>query len=120
MQGAGGQMTRDFTTSIKSYAITVEFKLKPGCRERFLTLVRDNAAASVREEAACSRFDVLVPRDAARTDMVILYEIYADRAAFDVHLATRHFLEFDKATKDMVLAKLIGEFDAHENVKRAS
>ncbi len=27
---------------------------------------------------------------------VALYEIYADRAAFDAHLATRHFLEFDE------------------------
>ena len=53
---AGGMPAR------RSYAITVEFRLKPGCMDAFLTLVRDNAAASVREEAECSRFDVLVPR----------------------------------------------------------
>ena len=106
--------------SKKSYAITVEFKLRPGCMDEFLALVRDNAATSVREEADCSRFDVLVPRGGTRPDSVTLYEIYADRAAFDVHLATRHFLEFDRATKDMVLAKLIGEFDADENAKRAA
>ena len=47
----------------RSYAITVEFKLKPGCMDEFLALVRDNAATSVRDEADCSRFDVLVPRD---------------------------------------------------------
>jgi len=106
--------------TIKTYAITVEFKLKPGCMDEFLALVRDNAATSVRDEADCSRFDVLVPRGPARPDTVTLYEIYADRAAFDVHLATRHFLEFDLATRDMVLAKLIGEFDADENAKRAA
>jgi quinol monooxygenase YgiN len=72
----------------------------------------------VREEAECSRFDVLVPRDAAVADMVTLYEIYTDRAAFDLHLATRHFQEFDSATRDMVLAKIVGEFDADENAKR--
>ncbi len=115
---AAGTVTGDLTK--RSYAITVEFKLKPGCMDAFLALVRDNAAASVREEADCSRFDVLVPRDSARPDTVTLYEIYADRAAFDVHLATRHFLEFDRATRDMVLAKLIGEFDADENAKRAA
>ena len=102
----------------RSYAITVEFRLKPGCMDAFLTLVRDNAAASVREEAKCSRFDVLVPRDGTVADMVTLYEIYTDRAAFDLHLATRHFQEFDSATRDMVLAKIIGEFDADENAKR--
>lgn len=106
--------------SRNSYAITVEFKLKPGCMDAFLALVRDNAAISVREEADCSRFDVLVPRGETRPDSVTLYEIYADRAAFDAHLATRHFLEFDRATRDMVLAKLIGEFDADENAKRAA
>lgn len=111
---AEGQPTK------KPYAITVEFKLKPGCMDEFLALVRDNAAASVRDEAGCSRFDVLVPRDSGRRDTVTLYEIYADRAAFDVHLATRHFLDFDLATRDMVLAKLIGEFDADENAKRAA
>ncbi len=102
----------------KSYAVTVEFKLKRESMGYFLELVRENAATSVREEPDCRRFDVLVPRDSAQSDTVTLYEHYADRAAFYFHLATRHFEEFDRATKDMVVTKTVDEFDVDENTKR--
>ncbi|MDQ3558780.1 MAG: antibiotic biosynthesis monooxygenase, partial [Pseudomonadota bacterium] len=44
------------------FAITVDFELAEGAREEFLKLVKANAAASVRDEPGCSRFDVLTPR----------------------------------------------------------
>jgi quinol monooxygenase YgiN len=101
----------------KSYAITVDFQLRPDCIHGFLELVRENAFLSIRDEPLCTRFDVLVPRDPKSAHVVTLYELYADRAAFDHHLSTAHFLEFDKATRDMVLAKTVLEFDADENAK---
>jgi quinol monooxygenase YgiN len=36
---------------------------------------------------------------------VFLYERYADRAAFDAHLASTHFRAFDAAVRGMVAAK---------------
>ena len=95
-----------------TFAIIVRFTLAPGTRERFLTLVRDNAATSVRDEPGCHRFDVLVP---AAEDEVALYEIYADAAAFDIHLASPHFAAFDRATRGMVRDKAVTRFslDAH-------
>lgn len=91
------------------YAITVAFELKPGERDRFLKLVRANAAASLREEPNCLRFDVLVPAAQSGAD-VLLYEIYADRLAFETHLASAHFIDFDAATRHMVTRKAIAEF----------
>jgi len=91
------------------YAITVAFDLREGARDAFLDLVRANAAASLARERECFRFDVLVSL-AASGPQVMLYEIYRDRAAFTAHLATAHFLEFDAATRDMVMKKTLAEF----------
>jgi (4S)-4-hydroxy-5-phosphonooxypentane-2,3-dione isomerase len=90
-----------------TFAITVTFELVPGHRDRFLELVRENAATSLRAEPGCRRFDVLIPE---REDAVFLYEIYTDRAAFDAHLASDHFKAFNEATTRMVAAKTITPF----------
>jgi quinol monooxygenase YgiN len=91
------------------FAITVAFSIKPEWRKDFLLLVRKNAAASLQAEAGCLRFDVLSPIAAGEPD-VFLYEVYADRSAFDAHLASSHFQSFDAGTRDMVNEKTIAEF----------
>ena len=95
------------------FAITVAFAVRPKRLATFLALVRENAAASLRAEAGCLSFDVLRPLSAGGPD-VLLYEVYSDRAAFDAHLASRHFLSFDAATREMVLAKTIVEFQVEK------
>ena len=64
-------------------ALVVEFHLKPGQREAFLTIIRDHAAGTLHDEAGCLQFDVLVPNEG--NDRVLLYEVYRDEAAFQVH-----------------------------------
>lgn len=87
------------------YAVTVTFTLKAGQGARFLPLMRDNAATSLREESGCHRFDVCTDPD--RPDDVFLYELYSDAAAFQAHLATGHFKTFDAATADMIADKQV-------------
>ena len=70
------------------------------------TVVKDNARNSVNQEPGCFLFDVLTPT-AAVPSTVFLYEIYKDRAAFEYHCASPHFLSFDLATKHMVLQKTV-------------
>lgn len=82
------------------YVITVDFTIKPESRDRFLALVRENAAQSVRTEAGCRRFDVCVPEDGS--SRVFLYEVYDDEAAFKAHMRTTHFKAFAAATAVMV------------------
>ncbi|MBA3520809.1 MAG: antibiotic biosynthesis monooxygenase [Rhizobiales bacterium] len=97
------------------FAITVDFELAEGAREEFLKLVKANAAASVRDEPGCSRFDVLTPRGVGGGgDRVFLYEIYDDRTAFEAHLRTPHFADFDSATRPLVRRKTVVEFDVSE------
>ena len=62
------------------YVITVEFEIDPDRLEAFLPLMRDNAAASVRDEPGCRQFDVCQDPDAP--NRIFLYEIYDDHASF--------------------------------------
>lgn len=95
-----------------NFAVIVSFTLKSGARDRFLTLVGENAGLSVEREPLCYRFDVLEP--AGQPDTVVLYEIYADSAAFDLHLASAHFLSFNAATADLVAAKQVTRYSLTE------
>ena len=90
------------------YVVWVDFRIHPDALDAFLPLMLRNAQASLSREPGCERFDVLLPEaDAAA---VSLYEIYADRAAFQAHLASDHYREFDQATRAMVQAKAVRTF----------
>jgi quinol monooxygenase YgiN len=118
MKDAEAERGRSRSEPAFPYGVTVEFTLRPGTLDAFLRLVQANAAASVAEEPGCLRFDVLLPASGNGPD-VFLYEIYADRAAFDHHVTTAHFLAFEEATAPMVERKAAGFFSVRENAKSA-
>lgn len=97
--------------------ILVEFDIASGRFDEFLRLVRENARLSVKQEPGCRRFDVLLPPSPADRRRVVLYEIYDDRGAFDIHLKTAHFLDFDEATRPMVTGKRVVEYRLFEATK---
>ncbi len=68
-------------------ALVVEFKLKPGAHAAFDAIIRDHAAGTLADEPGCERFDVLQPKGKEGPDLsrVMLYEVYADDAAFQAH-----------------------------------
>lgn len=103
--------------SAAAFAITVAFELVEGAFPEFHRLVAENATLSVKLEADCLRFDVLTPADAAQPTHVFLYELYRDRAAFDLHLASDHFRQFDQLSRDLVLSKTVVAYMAQENAK---
>ena len=85
------------------FAVVVMFKVKPEASKDFMALILKNAKKSLDEEVSCHQFDVCsLPENP--TD-VFLYELYSNREAFDVHLASDHFLDFSRATENMVTAK---------------
>jgi len=99
------------------YVITVDFFLHAGTLEPFLRLIKENAQKSLTDEPGCDRFDVLIEKGSP--DHVVLYEIYADRAAFDLHVKSRHFAQFNAASQRYVKDKKIVEYEysndgAHE------
>lgn len=90
---------------MSGFVVWVDFRLKPGARERFRELVDANATASVRNEAGCRRFDVTEARD--EPDRVLLYEIYDSQAAFEDHCRTAHFDEFNTQSAPLVDTKVV-------------
>ena len=72
------------------YVLLLKTQLKPGSFGVFMDAMRANAAASVRDEPGCLTFDVM--RDRSDPDLVWLYEVYVDEAAFEAHTRTAPFL----------------------------
>ena len=91
------------------FVITVDFNLHTGALEPFLILIKDNARKSLSDEPGCDRFDVLIEKGAP--DHIVLYEIYQDRAAFNLHLKSRHFAEFNAASQRYVMDKKVVEYE---------
>ena len=83
----------------------VDFRLKAGTFERFRKLIVENARASLRDEPGCRQFDVVIPGGDA--DRVLLYEIYDDAAAFEVHKRMPHFAAFDRDSAPFVATKAV-------------
>jgi autoinducer 2-degrading protein len=91
------------------YAITVDFTIHPHHLAAFMSLLLENARVSRENEPGCRRFDVCC--DPIQAERVFLYEVYANRAAFEVHLAAAHFKTFDAAVKTMVASKVVHVYD---------
>jgi len=99
------------------FGVTVTFTITPGGLPTFLALIRRNAADSVRLEPGCRRFDVLVPAEDSASAEVFLYELYADSDAFDQHLRTDHFLQFDAQSRSLVMKKTVATYAVYETAR---
>lgn len=87
------------------FVVTVTFEIKTGSMPAFVALVLENAAKSMNTEIGCHRFDVCL--SAKKPNTVFLYEHYEDEAAFQDHLASKHFKAFNNAVHDLIEAKSI-------------
>ncbi|WP_380056838.1 putative quinol monooxygenase [Falsihalocynthiibacter sp. SS001] len=90
------------------FAVCVKFTINTYHIAEFGKRIERNAAISVTEEAGCQLFDVCT--DPESSNVFFLYEIYDDAAAFDVHIASDHFKEFNQATEHMVAKKELSTY----------
>lgn len=90
------------------YVVVVTFQIMPDQISNFLPLMLGNAKTSLDKEAGCSQFDVCV--DDTQPEIIFLYEVYSDRAAFDLHLTSAHFIDFDRAVAPMIETKQVQTF----------
>ena len=72
-----------------------EFQVRPGCMDAFLAAAADDARHSVADEPGCQQFDVVRPEGSE--DIVVFYEVYDSRAAFEGQLETPHLARFRDA-----------------------
>ena len=89
--------------------ITVTFTVKPEHVEAFAAAMENQARASLENEAGCLQFDVC--RDPDDPAVCFLYELYADKAAFDAHLASPHFRSFDATVAPWVASKAVTAYE---------
>ncbi len=89
--------------------ITVDFRIKPEFAAAFRERMIANARASREREPGCLQFDVCT--DPANAECIYLYEVYTDRAAFDVHLNSEHFKSFDREVGAWVAAKTVHAYE---------
>jgi quinol monooxygenase YgiN len=91
------------------YVITVNFTIKSGHVEAFRSAMESQARASLESEPGCHQFDVAIdPNDPTK---VFLYELYSDKAAFEVHLETPHYSEFDAKTAAWLRSKSVYRYE---------
>ncbi len=81
-------------------ALVVTLDVKPEHYETFLEEMAAHSGRSLSKEEGCLRFDVLLPRDGG--NRVMLYELYADSAALDLHSASDHIAYFRERSEGMV------------------
>ncbi len=80
------------------YVIVAPIKIKPEHKEAFIESMLDDAVGSVSNEPGCLRFNVIQDRE--NPNKIYLFEVYKDKAAFDAHLQTPHFIKWRDTVKD--------------------
>lgn len=80
------------------YVIVAISQVKPEYRQALIDAITEDAAASVKNEPGCLRFDVI--QDAQDPNRIGWYEVYKNEAAFDAHRATPHLAKFRATLKD--------------------
>ncbi len=83
-----------------NFVLVVEFTLHAGAFERFAPLIAENARLSVELEPGCLQFDVARALEAP--ERILLYEVYADEAAFAAHTKMPHVAAFFSAAGDLI------------------
>ena len=85
------------------FVVTVTFVIKNEYLDDFMAAMKMQAHNSLTREEGCLQFDVC--RDENTPARIFLYEVYTDRAAFDAHLLSPHFLDFDRTVAPWTAAK---------------
>lgn len=86
---------------MSAIVLFVELEIAPGKRDDFIARARIHRDNVLKNEPGCQRFDVSVPEEGENT--VRLYEVYADEAAFSLHMETDYMKAYLADTGDWVL-----------------
>jgi quinol monooxygenase YgiN len=82
------------------YVRVAEIEIDPAQREAYMAAAREVIEASVRlEPGVLALYSVSDKDNPAR---ITVFEIYADKTAYETHLETAHFKTYKAATHDMV------------------
>ena len=94
------------------FVITVKFLIHEEFIEKFTQRILQQARDSLELEKECHEFDVC--HDLNDATVVFLYEIYTDKDAFDVHLNSEHYKNFNKEVTPWVKEKIVTQLVKQE------
>ncbi|MBV7263077.1 antibiotic biosynthesis monooxygenase [Photobacterium sp. WH24] len=99
------------------FCIVVKNSVKAGFRDQYLSIMKENAKASVENEEGCLVFDVLCAQD--NDHCFYLYEIYTSEDALAAHKLTPHYLESRKHLAGLIDDQSVIRCDVeHRNFQR--
>ena len=96
----------------RHFVVIPEFRVEADVMAAFLEAAMDDARHSVADEPGCQQFDVVRPQD--KDNVVLFYEVYNDREAFEAHLQTPHLKRFQAAMKSLGVEETQVRFAARE------
>lgn len=85
---------------MSAVVLFVELKIAAGQRDAFVARARQHRERVLKNEPDCDRFDISVPD--GTSDVVRLYEVYADQAAVDHHMQTDYMAAYRAESAPMV------------------
>ena len=91
------------------FVITVRFVINEKDIEKFKVRMLQQARDSLKLEKNCYQFDVC--HDPNNKNIVFLYETYADKNAFDIHLNSKHYLAFNDEVTSWVKEKIVTQLE---------
>lgn len=87
--------------------IAVRLDLEADALDAFRTLILNSARQSLANEPGCKRYEASFSEDGTAC---FVYEVYEDRDAFEAHLNTDHFAEFDRKAKGLIAGTRVEEY----------
>jgi (4S)-4-hydroxy-5-phosphonooxypentane-2,3-dione isomerase len=82
-------------------ALIGTIEVAPGRRDQLLPLLMAHRARCLKDEPGTLQFEVLAPHE--DDTRVLLYEVYRDDAAFDVHRNAPSIAQWQEETAGMVV-----------------
>jgi (4S)-4-hydroxy-5-phosphonooxypentane-2,3-dione isomerase len=101
--------TSDSSMQGACFIVTVLIDVLHSNLAEFQDAILNNAHLTREKEPGCLRFDICV--SPANPCQFFLYEIYGQRADFELHLASEHFLHFDKLVAPWIIKKSVQTYD---------
>ncbi len=93
------------------FVVTVTFEIHLPNAAAFFTAMQRQAANSLRLEPGCSLFHVCRGQTQAQC---FLYEHYDSEDAFQAHLQSSHYLQFDQEVKPWIAKKSVATWTLAE------
>ena len=85
---------------MNAIALHVELTLHPEHRDAYLARALQHRDNVRRNESACQRFEISVEEE--NSNLVRLYEVYADEAAVEHHMKTPYMIAYRAETAPMI------------------